>query len=193
MTEPTAATKPWFRDRYTWKFLGGAALFLAGFVIAPILGVVSIFGCVFGLVADNYDMHADSHLRSISEVTTGTVIDIDVRHYSGAGKTGGHTECIPIVKGEANGSPHTWELTKYPACNDYYTVGERLQVMYDPTDVDHAGVRSDKILATYRHNLGVDVQIGLIGLGMSAVGATCWTWLLRREKRKKRGAQLRHS
>lgn len=164
------------------KALGGLVLFIVGCLLATGLGVICIGSAALGLGVAGTRWHADTHLRSISEVTTGTITDVEVRHYRGS-KGRSHEECVPVVQGVVDGTPHTWTLAKYPVCDHYYVRGEQLEVMYDPSLVDHAGVHSDHFPEVFRHDIRVDLQIAGIGLALSGIGAGCWVWFMRRARR----------
>jgi hypothetical protein len=173
------------------KAAGGLVLFLVGCLLASGLGVICIGSALLGLGVDGFRWHADTHLRSISEVTTGTITDVEVRHYRGS-KGRSHDECVPVVRGAVDGTPHTWTLAEYPVCDQYYVRGDQLEVMYDPAHVDHAGVHADHFPEAFRRNLRVDLQIAGIGLALSGIGAGCWVWFLRRGRRSAR-PQERHA
>lgn len=52
---------------------------------------------------------------------------------------------------------------------DYYRVGERLQVMYDPGDPSRAGVRSDALRARFQSNISFGRGSFYTGLPLLAV------------------------
>lgn len=177
--------EPRLRAGVELKAVGGLLLFLVGCLLAPGAGVICVGSAVLGLGVDSYRSRADTRLRSISEVTTGTITDVEVRHYRGS-KGRSHEECVPVVRGAVDGTPHTWTLTKYPVCDRYYVRGDQLEVMYDPAHVDHAGVHSDHFPEVFRQDIRVDLQIAAIGLALSGIGAGCWVWFLRRGRRSVR-------
>ena len=181
----TGRKKPWFRTKAGWKAAGITAGVITAFILVPLFGGVFIIGSVAGLTSNSYALHKDTELRQVARTAPGVVTDIRVVHHSGY-RGAGHTDCTPTVVGTVDGEKHTWTLTNFEACDGYYHVGQRLQVMYDENDIDRAGVYADDIPATYRHNLGVAVQVGVLGLVMAAAGVGCWVYFIRSDRRKKR-------
>ncbi|MGW8431700.1 hypothetical protein ACWGJ9_11455 [Curtobacterium citreum] len=165
-----------------WKTIFGGAGFLAAFILAPLFGGVFILGAVVGFIADGVRLHNDNTLRATGTETTVVIDDIDVRRFSeNWGRT--RTECVPVVTGPVDGKPHTWDLVQYADCDNAPAAGDTLRLVVDPSDVDHVVFADPDALNVHRHNLGVDVQLLVIGVGLAAVGTGCWLWLTRDNKR----------
>lgn len=158
--------------------------FLAAFILAPLFGGVFILGAVAGFIADGYRAHQDDELRTAATSTTGIIDTIDVRHFT-ENFGPGRTECVPQVTGTANGEPHTWDLVDYAACGGVYRVGQRLQIMYDPSDVDRAVLADRDAGGVRARNTGVHVQVLVTGVVLAAVGTGCWLWVVRSERRRR--------
>lgn len=166
----------------TWKALLGGAGFVAAFILAPLFGGVFIIGSIAGFIADGYRLHQDDVLRATGTAATVTVVDVDVRRFTeNWGRT--RTECVPIVTGTANGKQHTWDLVRHADCGDFFAAGQHVQVRYDPQDLDRVVLTDQNAPDVNRHNLGVDVQILVVGVALSAVGTGFWVWLAGRNKR----------
>lgn len=167
----------------TWKTIFAGAGFLAGFILVPLFGGVFIIGAAAGFISDGYRLHADNTLRATGTAVTATIDDIDVRRFTeNWGRV--RTECVPIAVAPVDGKQHTWDLVRYDGCGDYFTTDQTVQLRYDPDDVDRVVLADDAAPDVNHHNLGVDVQILVIGVAMSAVGVGCWLWLARDNKRR---------
>ncbi|WIE66571.1 hypothetical protein DEI99_008575 [Curtobacterium sp. MCLR17_036] len=177
--------RPAGRRGSAWRTIAAGAGFLAAFVVAPLFGAVFVLGAVAGFVADGYRSHQDDEFRAVATATTGTVDEVDVRHFTD-GLGPGRTECVPQVTGMANGRPHTWDSVDHAACGDVYEVGRQLQILYDPDDVDHAVLADREAPGVRSRATGVHVQVLLVGVALAAVGAGCWTWLVRSNRRLQR-------
>ncbi len=178
--EPPCPTgdPPAGRRRSTWKTIAAGAGFLAAFILAPLFGGVFILGAAAGFIADGYRAHQDDELRAVATSTAGIIDTIDVRHFTedfGPGRT----ECVPQVSGTANGEPHTWDLADSAACGGVYRVGQRLEVVYDSSDVDRAVLADPEAGGVRARSTVVHVQVLVIGVVLAAVGTGCWLWVVR--------------
>ncbi len=171
----------------TWKTIAAGAGFLAVFILAPLFGGVFVLGAIAGFIADGYRAHQDDELRAVATSTTAIIDTIDVRHFT-ENFGPGRTECVPQVSGTANGEPHTWDMVDDAACGGAYEVGQRLQVMYDPSDVDRAVLADRDAGGVRARSTGVHVQLLVVGVGFAAVGTGCWLWVVRSD-RGRRGRQ----
>lgn len=112
----------------------------------------------------------DDELRSTGAVVSGEVIRVDDRYFPGY-KGRGHTEYTPVTRQTVDGVDYETSLDEYVVSDepDYYRVGERLEVMYDPGDPSRAGVRSDDLRAHFLGNITFGRGAFYTGLPLFAV------------------------
>lgn len=126
--------------------------------IGPLLLCVAAFSfTVIGAIQHGQggeSLRYDDSLRASGAVVTGEVIKVEDQYFP-AYKGRGHTEYTPVTRQRIDGVEYETTLDEYAVSSepDYYRVGQRLQIMYDPLDPHRAGVRSADLRAMFQREV----------------------------------------
>lgn len=154
--------------------------------------------CTMGIGAINHsegvsDLAYDSHLRAVGVGTTGKVVEVD--HYHSTGYRGrGADHYTPITLQKVDGKEYRTRLSVYEVANDrnFYRVGQRLPILYDPADPEVASYKSNEFRSRFESNIaagGHFLYAGriafLIGLPLGAAQYFLYLrkrWITREER-----------
>lgn len=151
------------------------------------------------------DARYDDHLREVGKTATAEIVNVERVHVSGY-RGSGHTDYTPTVKFEVNNIVYRTELDHYEVSSEpnFYRIGDRIQVRYDPTDPYTAGVKStseigpDKFHEKFLGRFATGKRFLVAGLIMAFVGiplgtAQLTTYAIKRHatRQTRRWAKLR--
>lgn len=141
-----------------WAQLGPMALLGFGF-FAMGIGAIQWGEATSNLTYDN-------HLRTVGVTVTSKVVEIDK---TGGGKSG--YDYAPVTVQRVDGTNYRTVMSHYKlGDSDYYKVGQRLPVMYDPADPYDAGVKKDDLHDLFAHNIRIYSTWFWVGAAMFGVG-----------------------
>jgi len=128
------------------KELAPMMLFLLGLCFMGLGGIIHSEGVS--------DKHYDDHLRSVGTETVGRVVKVD--HYHAVRPRGGGSDYYtPITVQTVNGKEYRTRLSIYEVTNDsrFYYEGQRLPILYDPSDPKVAGVKLSEFPKQFQGNI----------------------------------------
>lgn len=127
-----------------WSFFKRAMWDLAKELTATMLLILGV--CFMGLggimhYENTHNLSYDDHLQAVGKETVGKVIEVQ-RYHSSRPRGGGATYYTPITLQTVNGKQYQTRLDVYEVVNDsrFYYKGQKLPLLYDPSDPDVAGV-----------------------------------------------------
>jgi len=199
-----------FFRRAMWdlnKELGPTMLLILGLCFMGLGGIMHSGGL--------HDQSYDNHLRSVGKETIGKVVEVE-RYHSSRPRGGGATYYTPVTLQKVDGQEYRTRLNVYEVANDsrFYYEGQKLPILYDPSDPKVAGVKLPEFPERFQSNItrsGSFFWPGfiafLIGLPLGAIQLSFYIrdrwrtrkdrgwrklrYRLRRERRKLRNKQRR--
>lgn len=172
--------------RLTWRrfFAGlGFAARTSGPRVGSVIGVLFMLVGAWNLPQDLGSLRQNDELREHGSTTSAVVVRVDEQFHSN-GKGAGHIEYWPVTRQTVDGDTFEASLKRYQdADRDRYRVGQRIDVLYDPSHHWTVALAGADARALLEGNRTRDVIIAGIGV---ALGAVCLPIDIRRTVRKRR-------
>lgn len=150
-----------------------------------------IFGfCAMGIGAIQWgeatsNLTYDNHLRTVGVTVTSQVVEVEK---TGGGKSG--PDYTPVTVQRVDGVDYRTAMEHYKLGDrDYYKVGQKLPIMYDPSDPYAAGVKKDDLHSFFAHNVRIYSIWFWVGAAMFGVGVPFGLIQFVKYRRKKKATK----